>query len=115
DAGLRIDAACMPALEELVVDNMEPSDDHHPAPSPADAAQVPRLRGQFDNLTRICAPMFDTRSLPTQAPCLRSLCITGSGGPLPRAMVPSQEDIDALLATDLPLKSVVISNKRIPC
>ncbi|KAJ2532494.1 hypothetical protein GGH20_001102 [Coemansia sp. RSA 1937] len=111
DAGLRIDAACMPALEELIVDHMEPSDDHHPAPSPADAAQVPRLRGQFDNLTRICAPMFDTRSLQTQAPCLRSLCITGSGGPLPRAMVPLQQDIDALLATDLPLKSVVIAGK----
>ncbi|KAJ2556932.1 hypothetical protein GGH12_006263, partial [Coemansia sp. RSA 1822] len=73
DAGLRIDAVCMPALEELVVDHMEPSDDHHPAPSPADAAHVPQLRGQFDKLTRICAPMFDTQSLPALAPCLRSL------------------------------------------
>ncbi|KAJ2305964.1 hypothetical protein H4R23_001445 [Coemansia sp. Cherry 401B] len=111
DAGLRVHAACMPALEELVVAHMEPSDSHHPAPTPADAVQVPRLHGQFDRLSRISAPMFDIQALPAQAPALRSLCITGAGGPLPQAMIPSQHDVDALCKSKLPLESVVIAGR----
>ncbi|KAJ2824570.1 hypothetical protein IWW50_003274, partial [Coemansia erecta] len=113
DGGLRVDAASMPMLEELHVQHMEPSDSYHPAPTPADAAHVPRLRGQFSRLARIRAPMFDIQSLPANAPVLRSLCITGSGGPLPHFMVPAQQHIDTLLASELPLKSVVIAGRTV--
>ncbi|KAJ2772583.1 hypothetical protein IWQ56_001319 [Coemansia nantahalensis] len=108
-AALCIAADAMPALADLAIDRMEPSDARHPAPAPADAAQAPRLGGQHRRLARITAPMFAVRTLPDHAPALRCLRITGAGGALPQAMLPSDADVQALLAAGLPLQSVSIN------
>ncbi|KAI7825898.1 hypothetical protein BX661DRAFT_199188 [Kickxella alabastrina] len=110
NTGLRIYADCMPALEQVVVGNMEPSDSHHPAPAAAGASQVPRLSGVFPELTYIKAPVFDIRSLPDHAPALRSLCVAGAGCVLAQAMAPTWQDIAALLSSSLPLKRTIFSS-----
>ncbi|KAJ2844684.1 hypothetical protein IWW36_005086 [Coemansia brasiliensis] len=112
DAGLRVYADTMPALEQLIVSHMEPSNSYQPSPLQNDIGHVPRLRGQFAQLVRIRAPMFDIQSLPACAPALRSLCITGSGGVLPQAMIPCARDIGALLASSLPLQYVDIAGRN---
>ncbi|KAJ2666935.1 hypothetical protein IWW42_005901, partial [Coemansia sp. RSA 1085] len=99
DAGLRVHADTMPALQQLIVSHMEPSNSYQPGSLQNDAAHVPRLQGQFAQLVRIKAPMFHMQSLPACAPALRSLCITGSGGVLPQAMVPGRQEVDTLLAS----------------
>ncbi|KAJ2471283.1 hypothetical protein GGI02_002364 [Coemansia sp. RSA 2322] len=112
NAGLRVHADCMPRLERLVVKRLEPSDSHYPPPSIADAQQTPRLRGRFECLARIKAPAFDTRSLPPRAPSLRYLCLTGSaGGAHVSAMLPTKQDVDALLASGLPLARASIPSQ----
>ncbi|KAJ1718920.1 hypothetical protein LPJ53_006215, partial [Coemansia erecta] len=100
NAGLRIYADSMPALEDLSIGHMEPSDSHHhPAPAAAGASQIPRLRGVFASLTHIRAPVFDIQSLPAGAPALHTLHIAGSGCALAQALAPNQRDIDALLTS----------------
>ncbi|PIA18657.1 hypothetical protein COEREDRAFT_6364 [Coemansia reversa NRRL 1564] len=111
NSGLRVYSDSMPVLEELTVGHMEPNDSRLPLALPADAALAPCLRGLFFKLVRIKAPVFDIHSLPAQAPALRSLCITRVGGLLSEAIGPSSRDIDKLVASGLPLKSVVVAGK----
>ncbi|KAJ2506628.1 hypothetical protein H4217_008982, partial [Coemansia sp. RSA 1939] len=104
NTGLRIHADCMPMLDSVVVGSMEPSDHHHPAPTPDDAMQVPQLCGVFSRLTRISAPVLDLDTLPAKAPALQSVHISCGSGPLSPAAV----SIDALLSSKLPLKRLVV-------
>ncbi|KAJ2820977.1 hypothetical protein FBU31_005054 [Coemansia sp. 'formosensis'] len=110
NAGLRVHADSMPQLEQLVVECLEPSDSHHATPPVVDALQIPRLRGRFDYLTCVRAPVFDIRSLPLRAPALRSLCLTGAGGTHVAAMLPTQQEADAFMTSGLPLARVSIPN-----
>ncbi|KAJ2486570.1 hypothetical protein IWW37_005573 [Coemansia sp. RSA 2050] len=109
NAGLRVYADCVPRLERLVVECLEPSDSHHAAPPIVDALQVPRLRGRFEYLARIKAPVFDVRSLPLRAPALRSLCLTGAGGAHVAALLPTKQEVDALRTSGQPLVRVSTS------
>ncbi|KAI9504539.1 hypothetical protein BX070DRAFT_222352, partial [Coemansia spiralis] len=104
--GLCIHADCMPYLQELCIGSMEPSDSHHPAPSPDDAMHVPQLHGTFRHLEKINAPLLDISSLPIKAPALRTLSITCISGPLARMMAPPASAVDELLKSNLPLRSV---------
>ncbi|KAJ2347949.1 hypothetical protein GGH92_003002 [Coemansia sp. RSA 2673] len=108
NAGLRVYSDSMPRLEQLVVECLEPSDSHHATPPIVDALQIPRLRGRFDYLTRVKAPVFDIHSLPLRAPALRSLCLNGVGGTHVSALLPTKQEVDALLASGLPLTRVSI-------
>ncbi|KAJ2259038.1 hypothetical protein GGI13_000192 [Coemansia sp. RSA 455] len=108
NAGLRVYSDSMPRLEQLVVECLEPSDSHHATPPIVDALQIPRLRGRFDYLTRVRAPVFDIHSLPLRAPALRSLCLNGVGGTHVAALLPTKQEVDALLASGLPLTRVSI-------
>ncbi|KAJ2645165.1 hypothetical protein GGF44_000142 [Coemansia sp. RSA 1694] len=113
NAGLRVYADNMPRLEQLTVECLEPSDSHHATPPIADALQMPRLRGRFEYLARVKAPVFDVRSLPLRAPALRSLCLTGTGGTHIAALLPTKQDIDALLApSGLPLVRVSVPTRN---
>ncbi|KAJ2103721.1 hypothetical protein IW146_008803 [Coemansia sp. RSA 922] len=108
NAGLRVYSDSMPRLEQLVVECLEPSDSHHATPPIVDALQIPRLRGRFDYLTRVRAPVFDIHSLPLRAPALRSLCLNGVGGTHFSALLPTKQEVDALRASGLPLTRVSI-------
>ncbi|KAJ2068762.1 hypothetical protein GGH13_004785 [Coemansia sp. S155-1] len=108
NAGLRVHSDSMPRLEQLVVECLEPSDSHHATPPIVDALQIPRLRGRFDYLTRVRAPVFDIHSLPLRAPALRSMCLNGVGGTHVAALLPTKQEVDALLASGLPLTRVSI-------
>ncbi|KAJ2561389.1 hypothetical protein IW140_006578 [Coemansia sp. RSA 1813] len=109
NTGLCVHADCMPALRSIVVGSMEPSDHHHPAPTAADALQVPCLRGVFGCLEHISAPALDLHTLPAKAPQLRSLHISGGSS----ALAPSPADIDALLSSSLPLKHLAVAGHRL--
>ncbi|KAJ1839958.1 hypothetical protein LPJ57_010700, partial [Coemansia sp. RSA 486] len=110
NAGLRIHADCMGALQELVIGHMEPSDGHHPAPAAAGATQVPRLRGVFGQLRRIKAPVLDIQLLPSSAPRLQTLHIAGAGSALAQTLAPTQHDIDMLMTSGLRLKRFIVDN-----
>ncbi|KAJ1956190.1 hypothetical protein GGI12_005373 [Dipsacomyces acuminosporus] len=103
----------MPRLEELTVDCMEPCGSRNPAPLADDASQMPHLRGQFAKLVRIRAPMLDTRLLPAAAPALQSLNITCANGAFSPASVPSDQDVEELLDSDLPLHHICINSQLV--
>ncbi|ORX74501.1 hypothetical protein DL89DRAFT_264359 [Linderina pennispora] len=82
-----------------------------------DASQVPQLRGRFAKLVRIKAPVFDIGSLRANAPALRYLSITGTGGgssDTGALMLPTGNDIRSLVSAGIPLQRAVICGQIVP-